>query len=617
MHPTSKPHPKFQQNPRIDLFFAAQFAVVILIVLGFGLFIWGSDKSFDFTDEGLYLLVYQNPHEFPDSYTSYHRVGAVASQMVGGNIIALRLIGFFLTVFATFYFSVSLISFVKGRGIPLFENSPEQTLLHLALQGSVFSAYCWLPPTPNYNTMAGIGMLLSCGGILSFFANHNLRYSLGQAFAGVFAMGSGLLLAFLAKGSSAVGIAVISVLLLGMCSLFRGREKVIFVAVASIAVLAGGVCICFMMPGLFVSWEFLLGSIVALTDGNGAREIIVRHWQESMDFAMRHFRSFLLPIILALGVGFYSRSRVFEKFRDRKNAVLVWLVLGVFVSEVILLIVRDVFSAGIQGRAKSFIGYSSLFLVFLTLRLGIHGFKKSISPVQISGFLIFLLWLAVLPFVTAAGTTHKIFINALLHAAPISAAILLVASSLDKDLRRAVAVPFASVLLVGMGFSQFIYGFLVSPYRTAPKWVQTVPVEVGIPATVLKLDPDSAECIEKTKADLNRAGFKPGQDILALYGLPGLVYAVGGVSPQRPWFFDNYGKIGHEENLRALKQIPLERLSQAFIIRTKSNPIAIEHLKSCGISFLESFQQIGELPIPSKNTSAEIWASIKKEGNLK
>jgi hypothetical protein len=133
----------------------------------------------------------------------------------------------------------------------------------------------------------------------------------------------------------------------------------------------------------------------------------------------------------------------------------------------------------------------------------------------------------------------------------------------------------------------------------------------------LKLDPDSAECIEKTKADLNRAGFKPGQDILALYGLPGLVYAVGGVSPQRPWFFDNYGKIGHEENLRALKQIPLERLSQAFIIRTKSNPIAIEHLKSCGISFLESFQQIGELPIPSKNTSAEIWASIKKEGNLK
>ena len=91
-------------------------------MVGACVFIWGSDKSFDFTDEGLYLLVYQNPQEFPDSYTSYHRVGAVVYQLVGGNIIALRLIGFFLTGLATFYFSSSLMWFVKGRGLPLFEN---------------------------------------------------------------------------------------------------------------------------------------------------------------------------------------------------------------------------------------------------------------------------------------------------------------------------------------------------------------------------------------------------------------------------------------------------------------------------------------------------------------
>ena len=575
-------------------------------MVGACVFIWGSDKSFDFTDEGLYLLVYQNPHEFPDSYTSYHRVGAVVSQWVGGNIIALRLIGFFLTGLATFYFSSSLIWFVKGRGLPLFENSPERILAHLTLQGSVLSAYCWLPPTPNYNTMVGIGMLLSCGGILSFFANPNLRQSLGQAFAGILAMGSGLLLAFLAKGSSAVGIVVISVLLLGMCSLVGGREKVIFVAVASLSVLAGGVCIFFLMPGLFVSWEFLLGSIVALTEGNGAREIIVRHWQESMDFAMRHFRSFLLPIILALGVGFYSRSRVFEKFRARENVILVWLVLGVLVSEVILLIVRDVFSAGIQGRAKSFIGYSSLFLVLLTLRAAIPGFGKSISPFKIVGFLVFLLWLAVLPFATAAGTTHKIFINALLHAAPISAAILLLASSLDKDLRKSVAVPFAAVLLVGMGFSQFIYGFFVTPYRTAPKWTQTVPVEVGIPATILKLDPASADCIEKTKTALSSSGFKPGDDILALYGLPGLVYAVGGVSPQRPWFFYDHGPDGDEANLQALKRIPAERIKSSYIFWTDNDSRVASQLSSCGVLINEEFVSTGHAKVPFKNRSVEI-----------
>jgi hypothetical protein len=167
-------------------------------------------------------------------------------------------------------------------------------------------------------------------------------------------------------------------------------------------------------------------------------------------------------------------------------------------------------------------------------------------------------------------------------------------------------------LVVGLSFSQFITGFVLAPYRTAPKWTQTVPVAVGVPETILNLDPASAECIEKTKAALADAGFKPGDDILALYGLPGLVYAVGGVSPQRPWFFDNYGDIGHEENLRALKRISLERISKAFIIRTKSNTIAIEQLKSCGISFPQSFQQIGEISIPLKNFSAEIWVSIQR-----
>ena len=74
---------------------ATNLILVFFLLLGAGVFIWSSNKGFDFTDEGLYLLVYQHPHEFPDSYTSYHRVGAVFFDLVGGNIIALRLLGFF------------------------------------------------------------------------------------------------------------------------------------------------------------------------------------------------------------------------------------------------------------------------------------------------------------------------------------------------------------------------------------------------------------------------------------------------------------------------------------------------------------------------------------------
>jgi hypothetical protein len=283
-----------------------------------------------------------------------------------------------------------------------------------------------------------------------------------------------------------------------------------------------------------------------------------------------------------------------------------WLVAGIIAVEVVLLIVRETYVGGISGRKKSFIGYSSLFLLLLTLRAAIPDWRKAISPVHLGGFLLFLLWLAVLPFVTAAGTTHRIFINALLHAAPLSAATLLLASSLDKDLRRGIVVPSVCLVIVALGFSQFFTGFVLSPYRTGPKWTQSVSVEIGVPSTVLKLDPASAECIRKTRQALAGAGFKPGDDIIALYGLPGLVYAVGGVSPQRPWFFDAEGILEDANNLAALKKIPPQRIKKSFILIKDNDQRAFDQLNECKIDFPKSYKLLKSIKIKYKNNTNSV-----------
>ena len=51
---------------------ATNLILVFFLLLGTGIFIWASNKGFDFTDEGLYLLVYQHPHEFPDRIPFCH-----------------------------------------------------------------------------------------------------------------------------------------------------------------------------------------------------------------------------------------------------------------------------------------------------------------------------------------------------------------------------------------------------------------------------------------------------------------------------------------------------------------------------------------------------------------
>jgi hypothetical protein len=137
-----------------------------------------------------------------------------------------------------------------------------------------------------------------------------------------------------------------------------------------------------------------------------------------------------------------------------------------------------------------------------------------------------------------------------------------------------------------------------------------VPVKVGVPSTTLKLDPASAECIEKTKSALATAGFKPGDDVLALYGLPGLVYAVGGVSPKKPWFFDDHGQTGDEENLRALKKIPIERVNVSFIFRSNRDNRVAHQLDLCGVSFENRFQVVEQIKVPFKNRSVEIFKPI-------
>jgi hypothetical protein len=126
------------------------------------------------------------------------------------------------------------------------------------------------------------------------------------------------------------------------------------------------------------------------------------------------------------------------------------------------------------------------------------------------------------------------------------------------------------------------------------------------------LDPASAECIEKTKAALAAAGFKPSDDILALYGLPGLVFAVGGVSPQKPWFFDDHGETGDQENVRALKRIPFDRLKGAFVFRTNRDERVDYQLGHCGVSFSNNFQVIDQVNIPFKNRSVEIFKPLFK-----
>jgi hypothetical protein len=578
-----------------------------MMLAGCAIFLWAADKGFDFTDEGLYLLVYQNPGEFRDSWTSYHRVGSLVFPLLGHNIIALRIVGFLSLALATLLFSSSFISFLQNRGSVFFNKVQDRLCFHATLQTSVLAAYCWLPPTANYNTMAGIGVLCASGGILAILGHHRTAIRLTLLIPAIISIGIGLILTLLAKGSSAVAFVALTSALLLLGDLLPLKKRLILLSVSIVALVGLASLIFTFFPEWFVTVQFMLGSLKAIFSGQGASGIVSRHLTESMEFAVRNWKSYHIPMLLAVAVGL--SYRFCPSNLDFKKKILSW---GVPLCLAVLFcyaLDKNAFLAGISHRSGSMLGYTSCLIVLALLRTTIPGATKTIPAPSLSilGVTALLLWLAFLPFATASGTTHRIYINSLLHTAPLIAAILFLAIWTDSSLPKKIVTPLIAVFLGALATSQFLSGFLFNPYRIASKFEQIQPIEIGVPATTLKVDPASALLIKQTRAALASGGFTPGDDILALYGLPGLVYAMGGVSPERPWFFFDHGERGDRENMLALQSIPHERLKNAFILHTNADSRASQQLKQLGIDFPEEFSQLGRAFWVYRNQEITIW----------
>lgn len=583
--------------------------LVICLCLSTGLFLWSADKGFDFTDEGLYLHVYQHPEEFPDVYTSYHRVGAVVFRALSYSIPAIRITGFLLTLLATVYFAVCLLDFLTYSGGDFFQTRAAKTGFILLILLSLVAGYSWLPATPNYNTMAGIGLLLTLGGILRILIPPKSWRSWLVVGVSLILMGFGLLLAFLAKGSSAIGIALISGILLMLCNLIPWKRKLLFGSVAIAAIFLVGAGVFFFMPELLVSWQFL---ITVLTKGDGARDIVIRHAQESIEFAIRNWKSYHIVYLTGLLVVIFARTKFLSEKPVKKETLIVMGVCIALAVELFFAFQKHAFLAGIKYRSGSMLGYSSLLILLLILKIGLPRLKFSPAPVSLIGMLVFLLWLSLLPFVTAAGTTHIIYINALIHLAPFLAAIGILAAWLDLSLVKPITLPLVSLFVAALTFSQFLSGFIYNPYRTVSKMKQTEEVAVGVPASVLQLDVGSKNLLEDTRAALAKAGFQPGDDILVFHDLPGLVYALGGISPERPWYFSAEGAAEDLNNVNAIKRIAPARLQRAFVVITNDWPHTRTPLAAAGHPFPDTYHKIFQTKFPpntpSKLQTLEIWA---------
>jgi len=162
------------------------------------------------------------------------------------------------------------------------------------------------------------------------------------------------------------------------------------------------------------------------------------------------------------------------------------------------------------------------------------------------------LLLAVLPLLASAGTSNALTGQVVLCLAPWLVALWLVAAAPQPAPVRAwpAAVLAAACVIAAV---QACEATLLAPYRVAHGMAaQRVAFAPAIAAgRGLLVDADTAQLADSTRAVLDRNGFRAGDPVLAFHDLPGLVYLVGGRSPELPWYSARWEPL----SVRAIERV--------------------------------------------------------------
>lgn len=217
---------------------------------------------------------------------------------------------------------------------------------------------------------------------------------------------------------------------------------------------------------------------------------------------------------------------------------------------------------------------------------------------------VIVAYLLSLPLVGAIGTGNSIFVNFMYQLAPWSCLLYLTFYSQSILANSPWLLPFG-VLYVALGTSIFfLTEFVFRPYRLNDSLLkQTVPIEMGRSSTRLLVDQESALFFLQLKDVFKRNGFQPGDDIIALFDMPGAVYALGGVSPGHQWYYTmpkhpfEIQKFNHFN----LNRVDTERRKRAFLLESGDIADFKPFLVDLDLDWPSSYLECGKVKMPYRH----------------
>lgn len=468
---------------------------------------WG---GFDFQDEGSYLLVSENP--WRNSFSSLYGFVLHPLYLLSGQDP-----GWFRLL------SV-LVLLVGGWGLAWVwwrraGTLPEHPFLRTGIAAVLISGallvYSDGRRTPSYDTLVFFGALLAWGGYLGLWHGNSFRIWAW------FALVNGILLAFLAKWPAGTLLVALFLLLIWKHRLAQRRDGIPVVGILSVVVL-------FWI--WWVGWEGLQNTVqaVSLLAGKSVShgaQLLPYYGLTLVNFGFRVVRAFAYaaPLLLLLWFLRQQKPTLFARL-GAWAWTLPWLILaGGLIFGLTRAGASSFSRVGSNAVAEVLWLAGGCLLVVPWRDWTKAGFQKHE---------IFALGMT--PFVLGVGTAsalgdyvgHGVMFFQL---AGLGVWLVL--------LRKGFAASFLTALLFLMTTLN-----LFRAEASLRNQFRTTSMEACVNAwkrpggKTIYLDSDQVKLLAELRGRLHPMGFRPGDPIVAIGDMPGVVYFLGGYSPGTVWY---------------------------------------------------------------------------------
>ena len=212
------------------------------------------------------------------------------------------------------------------------------------------------------------------------------------------------------------------------------------------------------------------------------------------------------------------------------------------------------------------------------------------------------------PFAAAIGTVNKININLVWHLAPWFGLMLVFMIILSDTDNGKILIPVGTLIIGIFVAAHILYGAVnpAAPYQANGILKLTEPTDIGMPATSLKLDAATSKFYKDIRQAAQENGFRKGDDLLAFFDMPGLVFAIGGKSPGFTWYFGNWYEGANNAIEYVIGFVTPERLKRAFVLQSSENQ-KLPDLGKFGIKFPQEYVLCGGFLFPGTNNKIYLW----------